>query len=320
MNLVKFLESFPNVAFLKESDEEKYRCFFETQKMETSDFDLSINLKRDYLFNQENEDKRYTIVYWEKEEIVVSGTIVVRKEFILGEERTLGYLCELRVRPRERRGLLCFREVYSSLIKEKNNIEELKEIERFYSIVLSKNEKALKFFSRKLNDIKYEKHFDFKSYHYFFPFFSLKNRRYSCELNGKEIEVFNKGIKVGSLHVAHNEKNTMQFKAKSFRSKALSFIYFKIFKKRKKDQISQIYIERFECINGSARSEIFKTGVNFIFKVFPENNVVSSLEVMEDIPENIFTNKVISNFYEVRKEKSAGAKFFKEMPLKLSWM
>tara|TARA_Y100001970_G_C14215863_1_gene849594 strand:+ start:667 stop:1845 length:1179 start_codon:yes stop_codon:yes gene_type:complete len=145
MKLKDLFLKHPRVSLAKEEDNDEILSFFSTLPMEGTKTAISYDRKPDFFkFLSFCGPLSYVFIVRAKKEggICGVGTLVLRPGFIMGEQKWVGYLGDLRIQPGPRASVI-WRKFYGDLMDHAQSIEEFGGCEFFYTSILRENRKAL---------------------------------------------------------------------------------------------------------------------------------------------------------------------------------
>jgi len=143
MNLQQLLERFPQVHLAQPRDDDRIRHFFHKRPMDSKNFYLSYERDPSFFDFLKLQGHAYYVFYVENEsgQIEGCGSLSLRHGQHQGQPCLIGYLADLRVSNIRRWGRV-WRDFYEALITEASVIQELAQVQLFYTCLLIDNKKA----------------------------------------------------------------------------------------------------------------------------------------------------------------------------------
>jgi hypothetical protein len=149
MRLREWLERYPGVRLAEEGDSGAIRAFFEAAPMQVPAFDIRYERAPGFFDLLRCHGDRFFVFLGEDEAGRVTGTgaLVLRPGWERGRPATFGILGDLRV-AFSRRNSRLWRDIYAGLLRERRDIDELADVDRFYTVILDGNRQALAAYDR----------------------------------------------------------------------------------------------------------------------------------------------------------------------------
>lgn len=173
MSDINYQKQFPNIRTAKSSDNQAILDFLKTTNMHNKKLVLRYNREPNFFSFLKSQGNSYLVyLLLDKDKLSIKGLAVlsIREAYVNGKLTKVVYLSDLRIASQVWRGArLQWKKFYSFLLKEHKNIEELKDVQYFYSAILSNNKAALNSLLKQNSDVVYQ----------------LISPYYSCNVLGK---------------------------------------------------------------------------------------------------------------------------------------
>lgn len=149
MRLREWLKQYPGVRLADEGDSGAIRAFFEAAPMKVPAFDIRYERAPGFFDLLRCHGERFFVFLGEDEagRVTGTGTLVLRPGWEGGRPATFGILGDLRV-AFSRRNSRLWRDLYARLLRERGDIDELADVDRFYTVILDGNRQALAAYDR----------------------------------------------------------------------------------------------------------------------------------------------------------------------------
>ena len=145
MRLAELVARYPNTRLATPADNARILDFFERTPMRTSAFDVQYTRRPDFFKLLRYQSDRAFVMLTEDEggSIRSLATASLRPGWVNGQPTTIGYLGDLRVRPRSRLQSVAWRRLFADLVTQAPDIEELADCTHWFTTVIDGNRAAL---------------------------------------------------------------------------------------------------------------------------------------------------------------------------------